>query len=320
MKKKSVVMISIIVALILLFPIPFRLKDGGSIEFKALLYTVTKYHKLAPIEDKDNGYIEGFGIKILGKEIYNSTENKDSKPIETNKTSSNGQVIISFKNINNIHLLDNFLDNTDEYNENKVDSSVEIVTYTIEGDPIFTTLQYFEQTNEIKVIRDNTKDRFASAEDRKVVEKLYSCSRYNLVKKINDDLICIMLEAEGDEELKDIIIFSYDKDLEKNKDTTRTKVKDVKLIAEETETSKLVKYNGILYGKSYVMIDYQGNPNGPIGRINKLIGEEYLPSLDGETNSEELLNSLVDDANEESMILIGNNGADLYIAIKEIKY
>lgn len=97
-------------------------------------------------------------------------------------------------------------------------------------------------------------------------------------------------------------------------------MKDVKLIAEETETSQLVRYNGILYGKSYGMIDYAGNPNGPIGSINKLIGEEYLPNLDGETNSEELLNALVDYANEESMVLIYNNGAVLYFAIKEIKY
>lgn len=320
MKKKSIMIISIVVALILLFPIPFRLKDGGSIEFRALLYTITKYHKLALIEDADNGYIEGIGIEILGMEIYNSTENKDSKQNETNKTSSNGQVIISFENINNIHLLDNFLDNIEKYNENKVDSSVEIVTYTIEGDAIFTTLQYFEQTNEIKVIRDNTKDRFASAEDRKVVEKVYSCSKYNLVKKINNELICVMLEADGEEELEDIIIFSYDKDLEKNKDTTRTRVNDVTLITEETETTQLVKYNGVLYGKFYGMIDYMGNPNGPIGRINKLIGEEYLPNLDGETNSEELLNALVDYANEESMVLIYDNEAVLYFAIKEIKY
>lgn len=86
MKKKSVLIISIIVALILLFPIPFRLKDGGSIEFKALLYTVTQYHKLAPIEDTDNGYIEGIGIEILGMEIYNSTNDKDNKVDEQNNT------------------------------------------------------------------------------------------------------------------------------------------------------------------------------------------------------------------------------------------
>lgn len=86
MKKKSFMVICIIVALILLFPIPFRLKDGGSIEFKALLYTITKYHKLAPIEDADNGYIEGIGIEILGMEIYNSANDKDNKIDEQNNT------------------------------------------------------------------------------------------------------------------------------------------------------------------------------------------------------------------------------------------
>ena len=73
MKKKVITVIFIIIAIILLFPIPFKLKDGGSIEFRALLYTITKYHKLAPI-DSDNEYIEGIGIKILGMEIYNNTK------------------------------------------------------------------------------------------------------------------------------------------------------------------------------------------------------------------------------------------------------
>ena len=76
MKKKKILIIAIIVLLvILLFPIPMRLKDGGSIEFKALLYSVTKYHKLAP-ENLDKEYIDGIGIKILGKEIYNSVDKK----------------------------------------------------------------------------------------------------------------------------------------------------------------------------------------------------------------------------------------------------
>lgn len=74
MKKKNILIIAIIVLLvILLFPIPMKLKDGGSIEFKALLYSVTKYHKLAP-ENSEKEYIDGIGIKILGKEIYNNID------------------------------------------------------------------------------------------------------------------------------------------------------------------------------------------------------------------------------------------------------
>lgn len=76
MKKKIVLFIIIIIALILLVPIPFKLKDGGSIEFKALLYTVTKYHKLSI--NSETEYIDGIGIKILGMEVYNNLEEKES--------------------------------------------------------------------------------------------------------------------------------------------------------------------------------------------------------------------------------------------------
>lgn len=75
MKKKNILIIAIIVLLvILLFPFKIkRLKDGGTVEYKALLYSVTKYHKLAP-ENSEKEYIDGIGIKILGKEIYNNID------------------------------------------------------------------------------------------------------------------------------------------------------------------------------------------------------------------------------------------------------
>ena len=85
MKKKIFI---VIIALILIFPIPFRLKDGGSIEYRALLYTITKYHKLSA--NLNEMYINGIGIKILGIEIFNNTKNCD-----TNKISSSVKVIIS---------------------------------------------------------------------------------------------------------------------------------------------------------------------------------------------------------------------------------
>lgn len=69
MKKKIVIIICVIIAIILLVPRPIKLNDGGSIEFRASLYSITKYHKLAESLE----YIDGIGIKILGKEIYNNT-------------------------------------------------------------------------------------------------------------------------------------------------------------------------------------------------------------------------------------------------------
>ena len=181
MKKKSILIITILVGIILLFPIPMFLNDGGSIEYKALLYKVTKYHRLDPIES-ETGYIDGIGIEILGVEIFNSTEKK---------------------------------------------------TETLET-------------------------------------------------------------------------------------TERIKLKNVKFInTEHTDTNQLAKFNGILYGKSYAVIDYAGDLNKSIGRIDYLIGEEYLPQLNGETNCKELLNSFVLEANDKSMVLNVNNVALLFNAIDE---
>ena len=91
---------------------------------------------------------------------------------------------------------------------------------------------------------------------------------------------------------------------------------------EGTDTSKLVKFNNILYGKSYAVIDYAGNLDKSIGTINFLIDKEYMPEINGKTNCEELLNSSVLEANDESMVLNVNNIAVLFNAIKEenIKY
>ena len=72
--KKIIIGIVIAVILLLLIPIPMRIKDGGTIEYKAILYTVTKYHKIDL--NSETGYIDGIGIKVLGKEIYNNTNKR----------------------------------------------------------------------------------------------------------------------------------------------------------------------------------------------------------------------------------------------------
>ena len=182
MKKKILIAAIIVVLLILLFPIRLQLKDGGSVEYKALLYTVTRYHRLAPTET-ESGYIDGIGIEILGVEIFNNTDKR----------------------------------------------------------------------------------------------------------------------AE-----------SYEETVERNK------IKDAKFTnVENTNINKLAKFNNILYGESYVVIDYAGDLNKSIGKIDYLIGEEYVPQINGETNCKELLNSFVLEANDKNMVLNVNNVAVLYNAIKE---
>ena len=64
MKKKYLILLIIIV--ILLFPIKIRLKDGGTVEYKALTYKVSKVHRLNPL-DSNSAYTTGIIIEIFGK-------------------------------------------------------------------------------------------------------------------------------------------------------------------------------------------------------------------------------------------------------------
>lgn len=80
MKKKVLITIVIVaMILILLFPIRLQLKDGGTVQYKALLYKVSKVHRLISIEEmekegKIKEYNDGFVIEILGFEIFNNVE------------------------------------------------------------------------------------------------------------------------------------------------------------------------------------------------------------------------------------------------------
>ena len=73
MKKRNVAIVCILLVIILLIPIPLRLKDGGTVEYKALVYSVSRVHRLAPIK-AEKEYEEGIIIKVLGIEVYNNVE------------------------------------------------------------------------------------------------------------------------------------------------------------------------------------------------------------------------------------------------------
>ena len=63
----------LLLAIILLIPIPLRLKDGGTVEYKALAYSVSRVHRLASVK-AEKEYEEGIIIKVLGIEVYNNVE------------------------------------------------------------------------------------------------------------------------------------------------------------------------------------------------------------------------------------------------------
>ncbi len=80
MKKKIVIGIVVFVMLVLLVPIRLQMKDGGSVQYKAMLYTVTKYHQSTlkeNLEDEgiiESGYCVGWGVEVLGLEIFNNVK------------------------------------------------------------------------------------------------------------------------------------------------------------------------------------------------------------------------------------------------------
>ena len=68
--RKILLIVSIIIlSVILLFPAKNMIRDGGSIEYKALLYSVWHHPSGTPI-----GYRDRFKVEILGFEVYRNYE------------------------------------------------------------------------------------------------------------------------------------------------------------------------------------------------------------------------------------------------------
>ena len=66
--------ICVLLAIVLLVPIPMRLKDGGTVVYHAVLYQVEDVHRLGAVDTAEDEYLEGMIVRILGMEIYNSVE------------------------------------------------------------------------------------------------------------------------------------------------------------------------------------------------------------------------------------------------------
>ena len=76
MKKKVIIAMIIVVLFIFLITNPIKLKYGGTIEYKALMYKVSRVHSLDLVEEMENNknYNEGIIVEILGFEIYNNVK------------------------------------------------------------------------------------------------------------------------------------------------------------------------------------------------------------------------------------------------------
>ncbi|MDI9540248.1 MAG: hypothetical protein QM204_02065 [Bacillota bacterium] len=74
--KKKLIVVTCILLLVLLFPTPLYLKDGGTVEYKAILYKISKVHRIASDEDReaDKEFYEGIIIEVFGIEIFNNVK------------------------------------------------------------------------------------------------------------------------------------------------------------------------------------------------------------------------------------------------------
>lgn len=74
MSSKKKIFVGIIICILIAFiPIRSAIKDGGSVQYRALLYKVTKYHRMVDSADSmETGHLVGWGVEILGMEVFNN--------------------------------------------------------------------------------------------------------------------------------------------------------------------------------------------------------------------------------------------------------
>ena len=68
MKSGVLMIVSFLLAAVLLIPIPMRMKDGGSVEYRAILYKVVDVRRIDA--QSPDGYIDGTVVEVLGMEVY----------------------------------------------------------------------------------------------------------------------------------------------------------------------------------------------------------------------------------------------------------
>ncbi len=71
MKKRIKIILIILICAILLIPVPTWYKDGGTVKYTAITYSLTKQHSLS---SQGKGYNVGTRLKILFWTIYDDVK------------------------------------------------------------------------------------------------------------------------------------------------------------------------------------------------------------------------------------------------------
>ena len=72
MKKKIMIAMCVLLVIVALTPILVQLKDGGTVKYQAILYTISDVHRLDSSEA--TGYKDGVIVEILGMEIFRNVD------------------------------------------------------------------------------------------------------------------------------------------------------------------------------------------------------------------------------------------------------
>lgn len=237
--KKSVkILIGIIITLILLWGIVFLVDFFRCRNFKMPIFVVAG----ETADDGGSGIYYGLGYKVnveksisaeYGEQLEKVemyffdkfiagaiTDNYAPPGTEKNEQTPNNVVDISISGVENLEELNEFIGKMDYDNENRTSDSLSIIRYTIEGDKIYTTLNYIKETETFELIIDNREDKFVAEENKKIIKNTYSAELYEIVKEERDDYIDIKLTAndyfKANPLPEDIIICSYNKKFEKS--------------------------------------------------------------------------------------------------------
>lgn len=85
-KRKALTILAVILAAVLLIPFPIYYKDGGTVDYQAVLYTVRKEHSIAdgPLHDEE-GYYIGTRVRVLFWTVYDDVRFVPDKNITVNE-------------------------------------------------------------------------------------------------------------------------------------------------------------------------------------------------------------------------------------------
>lgn len=186
------------------------------------------------------------------------------------------------------------------YIEKKVDNNWKKLS-PIHDDYGFNAIAYFADAEKGLELNQNWEYIYGSLEE----------GTYRLVKTTSKESDSPITEND----LKYLSVdFEITTSLNRNKNYDDYE-KTSSLSSDNASTEILVKFDGVLYGKSNAMIDYAGGSES-IGVIDQLIDQEYVPKLDGETNQQEILNALVFNKTDYTIVLQYNNEYVLFEKIR----